>query len=236
MSASVKTSHQNRREGWVASGREVNEQECCADYSSPLSSEEQDGYSGDCSSISDLSESEDNQSKNGLRDGRGGKKVSDLILKNNGDKNAPKRARRRRSSKRSNKRVGVHYATLPDEDLPIEHIHHRNHHRNHHGHHLHQQARELNASSLDKDQDADSDEDVNRKIDELLNLYKVSLRAQRDIKNDLICATTSDQPMKVENSQPQNALFTTTQQMSLHSGHNEDMDELYANIVHACRK
>ena len=201
-----------------------------------MSSEEQDGYSGDCSSISDLSESEDNQSKNGLSDGRGGKKVSDLILKNNGDKNAPKRARRRRSSKRSNKRVGVHYATLPDEDLPIEHIHHRNHHRNHHGHHLHQQARELNASSLDKDQDADSDEDVNRKIDELLNLYKVSLRAQRDIKNDLICATTSDQPMKVENSQPQNALFTTTQQMSLHSGHNEDMDELYANIVHACRK
>jgi len=208
------------------------------------------GYSGDYSSISDSSETGVSQSKpKAVRDGRGGKKVSEPILKNKG-----------RSQKRPNKSVALVNATLPDKDQPNEHIHQHHHHRNHHGHH-HHQATGSNVSSL-YSHDANSDEDINRKINEIMSLYKVSLQAQRDLKNAARAhlklnaeaaamqaaeAASSDRPMQVENSQPQNILanrqiINTPQTMPSnqdeargHSGH-MDSSECYANLVEACRE
>ena len=204
------------------------------------------GYSGDYSSISDSSDTGGSQSK------PAGVMISEPILKNSGSTNTPSRARR--SQKRPNKRVGVDDVILPVEDLLNEHIHQHHHHRNLHGHHHHQPIGS-NASSL-YSHEANSDEDVNRKINEIMNLYKVSLQAQRDIKNAArahlkvnaeaakqAAAALSNQPLQVENSQPQNVLSTASQKMQFNQGeatneHDGHMDssECYANLLEACRK
>jgi len=222
------------------------------------------GYSGDYSSISDSSETGGSQSKpKAVRDGRGGKKISEPILKNKGGTYASTRVRRQ---KRPNKSMDGVNAHLPGEDRSNEHIRHYHHHRNHHGGHRHHQATGSNVSSL-YSQDANSDEDINldinRKISEIMSLYKVSLHAQRDIKNAARAnlklnaeaaakqaaeAKSSGRPLQVENSQPQNVLAhsqrtaSSAQKMASdqdethgHSGH-MDSSECYTHLVEACRK
>ncbi|KAK1748405.1 hypothetical protein QTG54_000344 [Skeletonema marinoi] len=221
------------------------------------------GYSGDYSSISDSSETGGSQSKpKAVRDGRGGKKISEPILKNKGGTYASTRVRRQ---KRPNKSMDGVNAHLPGEDRSNEHIRHYHHHRNHHGGHRHHQATGSNVSSL-YSQDANSDEDINldinRKISEIMSLYKVSLHAQRDIKNAARAnlklnaeaaakqaaeAKSSGRPLQVENSQPQNVLAhsqrtaSSAQKMASdqdethgHSGH-MDSSECYTHLVEACR-
>ena len=207
------------------------------------------GYSGDYSSISDSSEIGGSQSKpEAVRDGRGGKKVSEPILKNKGGTYASSRARR--SQKRPIKRVGVVInATLPSEDPSNGHIHQHHHLRNHQGHHHHHhQAMGSNVSSLySQDANSDEDQDINRKINEIMSLYKVSLQAQRDVKNNLnlnveaaakevVEAASFDRPMQVENSQPQNILATKMPSNQNEAHDPVDSSECYANLVEACRK
>lgn len=198
------------------------------------------GYSGDYSSISDSSETGGSQSKP-----EGGKKISvnEPILKNKGGKYA------RRQQKRTNKSTEGVDANLPDADRSSEHIHHYHHHR---------QAPSL--YSQDANSDEDINMDINRKISEIMSLYKVSLHAQRDVKNAARAhlkmnaeaaakqaaeSTSLDLPLQVENSQPQNVLANsqrrTSQQMSSadqDEAHGELMDssECYAHLVEACRK
>lgn len=246
-SAAAAAAEASAAESMACDGGNDREDNDSSSGSEPPSSSSQEtsggaGYSGDYSSISDSSETGGSQSKpKTVRDGRGGKKVSEPILKNKG-----------RSQKRPNKSAGVVNATLPDEDPPNEHIHQHHHHRNHHGHH-HHQATGSNVSSL-YSHDANSDEDINRKIKEIMSLYKVSLQAQAHLKLNAEAAakqaaeaTSPDRPMQVENSQPQNILansqlMNTSQKMPPNQdeahGHSEHMDssECYANLVEACRK
>ena len=214
------------------------------------------GYSGDYSSISDSSKTGGSQSKPEARGG--GKKISEPILKNKDGTYAPKRVRRQKYPKKSMDGVDV---KVSNEDRSIELMHDYHHHRNHHGRH-HRQATGSNMGSLS--QDANSDEDINldinQKISEIMSLYKVSLHAQRDVKNaarahlklnaeaaakQAAKTASSDSPMQVENSQPITVLANlqrnTSQQMptqeyerKAHSGHMDSSD--YAHIVEACRK
>lgn len=214
------------------------------------------GYSGDYSSISDSSETGGSQSKPEAE--RGGKKISEPILKNKDGTYATKRARRQ---KHPNKSMDGAEDKLPNDDRSIELMHDYHHPRKHHG--RHRQATGSNISSL-YSQDANSDDDINldinQKISEIMSLYKVSLHAQRDVKNAARAhlklnaeaaakqaaeATLSGRPLQVENSQPQSVLSNlqshTSQQMSMEkdernasSGHMDSSD--YAHLVEACRK
>ncbi len=93
--------------------------------------------------------------------------------------------------------------------------------------------------------------DINRKISEIMSLYKVSLHAQEDIKNAARANlklnaeaaakqaaenTSSDLPLQVENSQPLN--ISQQMPMDQDEAHGEHMDssECYAHLVEACRK
>eukprot|EP00986_Skeletonema_menzelii_P016287 scaffold14160_cov169-Skeletonema_menzelii.AAC.1 len=189
------------------------------------------GYSGDYSSISDSSETGGGQSKP-----EGGKKISQSILKNKGSKYASTRVRRQ---KRPNKSMDGGDASVPDEDRSNEHIHHYHHHR---------QAPSL--YSQDANSDEDINLDINRKISEIMSLYKVSLHAQEDIKNAARANlklnaeaaakqaaenTSSDLPLQVENSQPLN--ISQQMPMDQDEAHGEHMDssECYAHLVEACR-
>lgn len=240
----------------AADGGNGNEDADSSSGSEPPSSSSQEtsgaGYTGDYSSISDSSENGGSQGKpEGVRDG---KKASASILKNS---NAPTRARH--SQKRHNKRaVDGGTSSLPDEELTDEqHIHQHHHHRNKHNQH-HHQKRGSNASSL-YDQEPNSDEDdVNRKINEIMNLYKVSLQAQRDIKNAARAhlklnaevakhsAALTDQPLQViDDPQSKNVLpkassstKPSAQGEEAKDGNEGQLDssECYANLVEACRK
>lgn len=236
----------------AADGGNGNEDADSSSGSEPPSSSSQEtsgaGYTGDYSSISDSSENGGSQGKpEGVRDG---KKASASILKNS---NAA-----RHSQKRNNKRVVDGGTSLPDEELTDDqHIHQHHHHRNKHSQH-HHQKRGSNASSL-YDQEPNSDEDdVNRKINEIMNLYKVSLQAQRDIKNAARAhlklnaevakhsAALTDQPLQViDDPQSKNVLpkassstKPSAQGEEAKDGNEGQLDssECYANLVEACRK
>lgn len=247
----------------VRDGRNDNDDAESSSGSEPPSSSSREtsggaGYSGDYSSISDSSETGGSQSK--PQAGRGGKKISEPILKNKDGTYATKRARRQ---KHPNKSLDGADAKLPDEDRSIELMHDYHHPRKHHG--RHRQATGSNLSSL-YSQDANSDDDINldisQKISEIMSLYKVSLHAQRDVKNvarahlklnaeaaakQAAEATSSGCPMQVENSQPQNVLAnlnaqsSTSQQMPMEEDERKANSELmnssdYAHLVEACRK
>ncbi len=239
----------------AADGGNGNEDADSSSGSEPPSSSSQEtsgaGYTGDYSSISDSSENGGSQGKpEGVRDG---KKASASILKNS---NTPSRARH--SQKRHNKRVLDGGTSLPDEELTDDqHIHQHHHHRNKHSQH-HYQKRGSNASSL-YDQEPNSDEDdVNRKINEIMNLYKVSLQAQRDIKNAARAhlklnaevakhsAALTDQPLQVIDDPQSKHVLPKASSSSKPSAQGEeakdgnegqlDSSECYANLVEACRK
>ena len=206
------------------------------------------GYSGDQSSISDSSENGGSQSKpEAVGDNTGGKNVGASILKSSdGDSRYNSRARRQ---KRSNKGGDEINDTIHDEQLRIHQYHRKNNSRPEH------QVSGSNLSSLNAQDN--SDEDINRKISQIMSLYKVSLQAQRDTRANLELntevatmqaakGTSIHHPLQVEKSELQNDLLNNYRRASQskisHQDEGNVQDEhldssrCYANLVEACRK